>query len=71
MLASAVQRYKAEFGLTRAPLGAQMHALAWGCCLLCEQMEYGAVEGDSGDVLLEHARETMVLWKCKVSLVCA
>ncbi|KJA21703.1 hypothetical protein HYPSUDRAFT_77735 [Hypholoma sublateritium FD-334 SS-4] len=67
VLASAVRRYKAECGRANptlaARVGGQAHALARGCCLLCEQTGYGAAEDDMGDVLLEHAREAMELWK--------
>lgn len=70
VLASAVRRYKAECGRANAALaarvGAQAHALARGCCLLCEQTGYGADEDDMGDVLLEKAREAMELWKGEV-----
>ncbi|PPQ93088.1 hypothetical protein CVT25_003120 [Psilocybe cyanescens] len=67
VLADAVRRYKAECGRNNPSLAqrisAQQHALAKGCCLLCEQTGYGTDESDMGDTLMEETREVMEHWK--------
>jgi len=67
VLADAVRRYKAECGRNNPTLasriGAQEHALAKSCCLLCEQTGYGSEENDMGDTLMETARDIMTQWK--------
>lgn len=70
VMAVAVKQYKAESGWNNATLaeriGVQEHALAKGCCLLCEQTGYGADDSDTGDTLMEETRRLMSLWKNEV-----
>ncbi|KDR82353.1 hypothetical protein GALMADRAFT_237615 [Galerina marginata CBS 339.88] len=67
VLADAVRRHKAECGRNNPSLAikisAQEHALAKGCCLLCEQTGYGTVESDIGDTLMDEARGVLMQWK--------
>lgn len=70
VLADAVRRYKAECGWNNPSLAqrisAQQHALAKGCCLLCEQTGYGTDVNDMGDSLMDETREVMEVWKNEV-----
>jgi hypothetical protein len=70
VMATAVQRYKAERGWNNVSLaekvGVQEHALAKGCCLLSEQTGYGAEDSDTGDTLMEETRGIMTRWKNEV-----
>lgn len=72
VLADAVRRYKVECGRNNPGLASrissQEHALAKGCCLLCEQTGYGTSEDDMGDTLMEETRDIMVQWKNEVSI---
>ena len=70
VMATAVQRYKAERGWNNVSLaekvGVQEHALAKGCCFLSEQTGYGAEDSDTGDTLMEETRGIMARWKNEV-----
>ncbi|KAF8968996.1 hypothetical protein BDZ97DRAFT_1797292 [Flammula alnicola] len=67
VLADAVRRYKVECGRNNPTLASristQEHALAKGCCLLCEQTGYGTNDDDMGDTLMEETRDIMAQWK--------
>ncbi|KAF8904127.1 hypothetical protein CPB84DRAFT_1814517 [Gymnopilus junonius] len=67
VFADATKRYKTECGRNNPSLAvrisAQEHALAKGCCLLCEQTGYGTEENDMGDTLMEQTRDVLVQWK--------
>ncbi|KAF9523891.1 hypothetical protein CPB83DRAFT_862081 [Crepidotus variabilis] len=67
IMAAAAKRYKVERGRNNPSLAerisAQEHALAKGCCLLCEQTGYGSDHHDIGDVLMKHTRDVLTQWK--------
>ncbi|KAF4617184.1 hypothetical protein D9613_005625 [Agrocybe pediades] len=69
VLAVTVKRYKVEGGWNNASLASKIstleHALAKGCCLLCEQTGYGTNENDMGDTLMEDTRRVMREWKAE------
>lgn len=74
VFADAARRYKTECGRNNPSLAvrisAQEHALAKGCCLLCEQTGYGTEENDMGDTLMEQTRDVLVQWKSEVCQSC-
>jgi len=73
VLHDTVKRYKVECGWNNPTLASRIsaleHALAKGCCLLCEQTGYGTQENDMGDTLMEDTREVMRQWKAEVSFI--